>query len=239
MDGDRRLLISCLDLTALGEHETTDSIQALCQRAMRPVEADASMHVAAVCVLPRFVRQAKGLLADSGVRVAAATGGFPVPEAPLQQRAEEIRAAVDAGADEVDVPLNRFLVDEPDALTGELRTTREAAGTATWKAILETGAVKADEILVLGGAAIDAGAEFLKTSTGKGVGGATPAAVETIARLTATDPRAVGIKVSGGVRGAAQASNYLQLVRDVRGRAWPAPETFRIGASLLLGALVA
>jgi deoxyribose-phosphate aldolase len=184
MDDDRRLLISCLDLTALGAHESDVSLEALCVRATRPLDDDPSVHVAAVCVRPRFVR-ARDLLAGSNVRVAVATGGFPLPEAPLPERIEEIREAVDAGAEEVDVPVNRFLVDEPDALVGELRATREAAGTATWKAILETGVLRSDEIFVLGQAAVDAGADFLKTATGTAGQGATPAAVEAIARLTA------------------------------------------------------
>jgi deoxyribose-phosphate aldolase len=182
--------------------------------------------------------RARDLLAGSNVRVAVATGGFPLPEAPLPERIEEIREAVDAGAEEVDVPVNRFLVDEPDALVGELRATREAAGTATWKAILETGVLRSDEIFVLGQAAVDAGADFLKTATGTAGQGATPAAVEAIARLTAAAGGRVGIKVSGGIRGAGQASNYLELVRDIRGRSWPTPETFRVGASALLDALL-
>jgi deoxyribose-phosphate aldolase len=237
MDDDRRLLISCLDLTALGAHESDVSLEALCARATRPLDDDPSVHVAAVCVRPRFVR-ARDLLAGSNVRVAVATGGFPLPEAPLPERIEEIREAVDAGAEEVDVPVNRFLVDEPDALVGELRATREAAGTATWKAILETGVLRSDEIFVLGQAAVDAGADFLKTATGTAGQGATPAAVEAIARLTAAAGGRVGIKVSGGIRGAGQASNYLELVRDIRGRSWPTPETFRVGASALLDALL-
>jgi deoxyribose-phosphate aldolase len=240
MRADHQLLIACLDLTGLGEDETEGTVEALCARAVRPVDREPALHVAAVCVWPRFVPLARGLLRDTPVRVASATGGFPLPEAPLADRLDEIRAAVDAGADEVDVPVARYLLDEPDALGGELRATREAAGTATWKAILETGALQREGIVVLAEAALDAGADFLKTSTGKGgVQGATPAAVEAIARLVASTAAATGIKVSGGVRGAGQAANYLELVRDVLGRRWPTPATFRIGASALLDALVA
>ena len=239
MDPDRRLLVACLDLTALGDDETESSLRALCAQAARPLENDRELHVAAVCVWPRAVPIVRELLVGSRVRVAAATGGFPGPDAPIADRAREIRGAVDAGADEVDVPVNRFLVDEPDALAGELRVTREAAGTATWKAILETGALQPDEISIIGRAAIDEGADFLKTSTGKGPPGATPAAVETIARLAEATGRPVGIKVSGGVRGAGQAHSYLTLVQDVLGHAWPTPSTFRIGASTLLETLLA
>jgi deoxyribose-phosphate aldolase len=239
MDDDRRVLIACLDLTALGDDVDDAAVEALCARAVRPLESDPALHAAAVCVSTPFVSLARRLLADTPVRVAAATGGFPVPEASLGERLDEIRVAVDAGAHEVDVPLNRFLVDEPDALVGELEATRDAAGGATWKAILETGALQPEEILVLARAATDAGADFLKTSTGFVQSGATPATVEALARFAAASPRAVGIKVSGGVRGAGQAANYLDQVRAVLGPEWPRRSTFRIGASALLDALVA
>jgi deoxyribose-phosphate aldolase len=239
MGADRRVLIACLDLTALGDDVDDDAVEALCARAARPLEGDPALHVAAVCLPTPFVSLARRLLADTPVLVAAATGGFPVPEAPLGERLDEIRVAVEAGAHEVDVPLNRFLIDEPDALVGELDATRDAAGGATWKAILETGALQPEEIIVLGRAATAAGADFLKTSTGSVQPGATPAAVDALARFAAASPRAVGIKVSGGVRGAGQAANYLDLVRAVLGAEWPVPSTFRIGASALLDALVA
>ncbi len=236
MDADRQLLIACLDLTALGDDETQRSIEVLCERARHPAD---DLTVAAVCIWPRFVAFARDRLTGTPVRVAAVAGGFPVPDEPLPQRVEQIREAVDAGADEVDVPLNRFLLDEPDALVGELRATREAAGPATWKAILETGALEPDQIVVVAQAAIDAGADFLKTSTGKVAAGATPGAAQLLAERIAAAGRPVGLKVSGGVRGAGQATNYLDLVRTVLGRDWPTPATFRIGASALLDALLA
>ena len=238
MDSDRRLLVACLDLTALGDDEDERSIEALCERAIHPVGGDDALTVAAVCVWPRFLPLTRDRLGEGPVRLAVATGGFPLPDEPLPQRIEQIRTAVDAGADEVDVPLNRFLLDELDALVGELQATREAAGSATWKAIVETGALEPDQILVVAQAAIDAGADFLKTSTGKGSPGATPDAVRVLADLIAGAGRPVGIKVSGGIRAAGQASDYLDLVRATLGRDWPSPRTFRIGASALLDALV-
>jgi deoxyribose-phosphate aldolase len=239
MDADRRLLIACLDLTALGEDETDASIEALCERAQRPSPGDPGLTVAAVCIWPRLVPLARDRLGGSPVRIACATGGFPVPDEPLRQRMDKIRAAVDAGATEVDVPLNRFLLGEPDALVGELRATREAAGSATWKAIVETGALEPDEIRSAGRSAIGEGVDFLKTSTGKGPPGATPAAAETLAELVAEAGHPVGLKLSGGIRGAGQAVTYLGLVRAVLGDEWPTLATFRIGASALLDALVA
>jgi deoxyribose-phosphate aldolase len=239
VDSDRRLLVACLDLTALDDGEDERSIEALCDRAIHPIVGDEELTVAAVCTWPRFVPLAHDLLGATSIHVAVATGGFPVPAGSLPQRTEEIRRAVDAGADEVDVPVNRLLLDEPDALLGELRATREAAGSATWKAIVESGALEPDQILVVGQTAIDAGADFLKTSTGKGPPGATPGAVQVLADLAAGAERPVGIKVSGGLRGAGQASAYLDLVRATVGPDWPSPRTFRIGASALLDRLVA
>jgi deoxyribose-phosphate aldolase len=239
VDADRRLLISCLDLTALGDEETEDPIAALCERAERPLAGDERLTVAAVCIWPRFLPLARDRLRDSPVSIVCATGGFPVPDEPLEQRVDQIRAVIDAGATEVDVPLNRFLLDEPDALRGELTTTREAAGDVTWKAILETGALSPEEILIAGRAAIDAGADFLKTSTGKGPPGVTPEAAQLMAGLIAETGRPVGLKLSGGIRGAGQASDYLELVRATLGRDWPSSATFRVGASALLDALVA
>jgi deoxyribose-phosphate aldolase len=239
MGSDRRLLIGCLDRTALAEVGDADSISALCDRAEHPVPSDVELTVAAVCIRPRFASLARDRLRDTPVAVACATGGFPTPDAPLSERLEQIGAAIDAGADEVDVPLNRFLLDEPDALRGELDAMRAAAGSCTWKAIIETGALEPEEIARAARAAIDAGADFLKTSTGMGPPGATPAAAQTLAELIATAGRPVGLKISGGIRGAGQATGYLDLVRSVLGPAWPAPATFRIGASALLDALLA
>jgi deoxyribose-phosphate aldolase len=238
MEEDRRLLIACLDLTSLGD-DGDEAIAALCDRAALPVPGEPDLRVAAVCIWPRFASFAHERLDGAGVAVACATGGFPLPEGPLQRRLDEIRAAVDAGATEVDVPINRFLLDEPDALHGELDATREAAGRTIWKAILETGALEPRAISQVGAAAIDAGADFLKSSTGMGPPGATPEAAQALAELIAEADRPVGLKLSGGIRGAGQAANYLRLIRAVLGPGWPNPATFRIGASALLESLLA
>ena len=237
MDADRELLIRCLDLTSLGDEDDVPTVDALCARAEEPVVGRADLAVAAVCVWPRFVPRARERLADTAVRVACATGGFPVPDEPLDRRLDLIRASVDAGAHEVDVVLNRLLLDEPAALAAELDATRAAAGPATWKAILETGALTPDGIRQAADAAIAAGADFLKTSTGKGPPGASPEAVVILNEGIAAAGRPVGLKVSGGVRTVEQATSFLEIVRETLGPAWPAPTTFRIGASALLNAL--
>jgi deoxyribose-phosphate aldolase len=162
-----------------------------------------------------------------------------MPDAPLARRLDQIRASVDAGADEVDVVVNRRLLDAPGALAAELDATRAAAGHATWKAILETGALTPEGMRNLADASIASGADFLKTSTGKGPPGASPAAVAIVAERLAAAGRPVGLKVSGGVRDVRDATDYLAMVRVTLGTAWPTPATFRIGASTLLEALVA
>ena len=238
MDPDRALLIACLDLTSLGDADDQATIEALCTRALRPVPSGPGLSVAAVCVWPRFVPVVRAALGGSSVRVAAATGGFPEPVTPLGDRLGEIEAALAAGADEVDVVVRRELLGEPSALAAELAATRRAAAGATWKAILETGALATAEMVTLARLAIDAGADFLKTSTGKGLPGATTSAVETLARESADSGRPVGIKVRGGVRTLTDASAYLEIVRRCLGDDWPEPARFRIGASALLDALV-
>jgi len=237
VDADRELLIRCLDLTSLGDDDDVSTVDALCARAAEPVAGRADLAVAAVCVWPRFVPQARELLAGTEVRVACATGGFPLPDEPLDRRLDEIRASEDAGAHEVDVVLNRRLLREPTALAAELEATRSAAGSATWKAILETGALTPDGIRHAADAAIVAGADFLKTSTGKGPPGASPDAVAILNERIAVADRPVGVKVSGGVRTVEQAATFLALVRATLGSARPTPATFRIGASTLLDAL--
>lgn len=239
MEPDRELLIACLDLTSLGDDEDGASIERLCDRAAHPVEGRPELHVAAVCTWPRWVPTARAALVPYPVRVACATGGFPVPEAPLGARLAAIEEVVDAGADEVDVPINRFLIDEPEALRAELTSTRAAAGRATWKAIVETGALEPPEIRALAAAAIAAGADFVKSSTGKALPGVTPEAAAVLAAAVRDANRPVGLKLSGGLRGVAQATNHLQQVRAILGPDWPDPSRFRVGASGLLDALVA
>ena len=217
MDADRELLIRCLDLTSLGDDDDVARVDALCGRAAEPVAGRMDLAVAAVCVWPRFVGRARERLAGTSVRVACATGGFPVPDEPLDRRLDQIRASVDAGAQEVDTVLNRWLLDEPAALAAELEATRSAAGAATWKAILETGALTSGGIGQAADAAIDAGADFLKTSTGKGPPGATPAAVSILVERIAAADRPVGLKVSGGVRTPEQATAFLSLARGTLG----------------------
>ena len=240
---DRALLVACLDLTSLGDDEDDAAIDALCARGpLRPVPDDAGASRWRPSASGRGgCRAARGRSgADAGRASPARPAGSPVPDAPLARPAREIEEALDAGADEVDVPINRFLIDDPDALRGELDATRAAAGDATWKAILETGraAARRDP---LPRRRRDRGRSRLpQVLHRQGGPGATPEAAAILADRGPDAGRPVGLKLSGGIRGVGQATNYLALVRGLaRPAAGRRPTTFRIGASALLDALVA
>jgi deoxyribose-phosphate aldolase len=235
-------VIRCIDLTSLEGRETATDIEALCAKAIHPDPDDPSVpSVAAVCIESRFVPVAAEHLRGSRVRVAAVAGGFPSGDGPLTDRLQEIDAAVAAGADEVDVVLNRhlFLSGRHDETARELQSMREAAGPTVLKVILETGELGSDErIRQASMLAMVAGADFIKTSTGKVAVNATiPAArcmAEAVRDFMSERGRVVGIKVAGGIRRASQALEYQSVVRDTLGSEWLVPERFRIGASSLL-----
>lgn len=241
------LSVRCMDLTSLEDSDTPEKIGALAARAVRPDPELASVpSAAAVCVYPRLVPAAREVVAGSGVRVAAATGGFPLGRASTEERVEEIAGALALGADEIDTVIDHEAVraGRDEEARAQIAAAREACGAATMKVILETGALEdAATIRRAAMLAMDAGADFLKTSTGKAGEGATLAAAECM-MAAARDfhretGRAVGIKVAGGIRSAEQAIGYLMLLEEVLGEEWVTPERFRIGASSLLDDLLA
>ncbi len=242
-----RLIVACTDLTTLSGDDTPGRVRALCAQALRPDPTDATIGpVAAVCVYPSLVGLAAELLASSPVAVASAAGAFPSGLSPLAVRVADIRAAVRAGATEIDTVLNRsaFLSGRADEAADELRALREAAGDAQLKTILEVAELgSADAIADAAMLAIDAGADMIKTSTGKSHAGATPEAVLTMAEVigdhAARTDRAVGIKVAGGLSTAAEAERYVFVVRSVLGDDWLVPDRLRFGASGLLNSVCA
>ncbi len=190
-------------------------------------------------MLPPLVIPAREVVAGSPVVVACATGDFPAGAAPLTSREAEIRAAVAAGAQEIDAPIDRANLSDAAAVVDEVRALREAAGQARLKVILETGEL--DDLDLVHRAAVlaaGAGADMIKTSTGKTRKGATLEAAAVMARSLAevrrVTGRAVGLKVAGGIRSAADACRYLEVVERVLGDTWLVPARFRIGASSLL-----
>ncbi|MEN9506602.1 MAG: deoxyribose-phosphate aldolase [Actinomycetota bacterium] len=232
---DARRVLALVDLTDLGEAPTAEAITQLCRRA-----TGSHGSTAAVCVWPRFVAQAKALLASSGVRVATVVN-FPDGGSDADLVVAETRAALAAGADEIDLvmPYRAFLAGHDDVVVTVLDRVRACVvGPARLKVILETGAhPDRDSIARATVLAIDHGADFVKTSTGKTSVSATPDAVRTMLEVIRGSGRAVGIKPSGGIRTLDDARAYLAIADDVMGASWATPETFRFGASGLLDAL--
>ncbi|HEX6131018.1 MAG TPA: deoxyribose-phosphate aldolase [Actinomycetota bacterium] len=236
------LAIRCIDLTTLEGVDTVGKVVALCTKAVRPNPLDASVPpVAAVCLYPELIPTAVEQLRGTPVRVASVAGAFPAGLGPLDVRLREIRDVVEMGADEVDIVLNRslFLGGRYAEAFEELLAAREAAGEAHLKVILEVGELGSyDRIRQASMLAMAAGADFIKTSTGKiGVSATLPNALcmlEAARDFHRDTGRAVGVKVAGGVRASKQAVQHLVLVHETLGPDWLTPERFRIGASSLL-----
>ena len=243
---DLRLAVRCMDLTTLEGDDTPGRIRALCAQARRPDPADPTVGpVAAVCVYPALVAIAREVTAG-GLAVASVAGAFPSRLSSLEVRLADIRHAVESGADEVDIVLNRsaFLSGDLSTAADELRASREAAEPVLLKVILGVGELgTADQIRLAAQMAIDCGADFIKTSTGKAKTNATPDAVLALAQAVADHHAstgvAVGLKIAGGVRTADDALGYMALVRSILGDSWLNPERFRFGASSLLNEVLA
>lgn len=241
-----RRIVRCIDLTTLEGDDTRGRIRALCATARRPDPSDRTVGpVAAVCVYPSLVGLVRELLVGSGVQTASVAGAFPSAQSFPGVRLHDIGSAVHAGAQEVDIVLNRsaFLDGRLDVVTHELTAARAEAADAHLKVILEVGELRtAANIGRATELAIEAGADTIKTSTGKIAIGATPEAVFVIATCLAEHWRAtgrrVGIKISGGVRTTDAALGFVALVRSILGEGWLDPSLFRFGASGLLGVVV-
>lgn len=226
-----------VDLTDLSDEATEAGARDLCARAVT-----AKGRVAAVCLWPRFVGVAKAALAGTGVKIATVVNFPHGGEDTRAVEAETARAIAD-GADEIDLvmPYRAFLAGRPGfAETQILRVKRICEGRAVLKVILETGEI-GDPALVRAAAdlAVGAGADFLKTSTGKVAINATLEAAKLLLEATKAAPRPVGVKVAGGIRTVADAASYLALADEIMGAGWVSPATFRFGASGLLDALLA
>lgn len=241
--------VRCIDLTTLSGDDTADRVARLCAKARQPVDAGqlaelgvTGLTTGAVCVYPTMVAAAQKALEGSAIPVASVATGFPAGLMPLDLRLAEIRYALDQGADEIDIVIARGLAlrGEWSALYDELCAMREACGGALMKAILATGELKTlTNVARASHVAMQAGADFIKTSTGKEPVNATLPVSLTMLR-TIRDYRdatgfAVGFKPAGGLRTAKDALNWQVLMTEELGRDWLDPSLFRIGASSLLG----
>ena len=238
--------IRMIDLTTLEGADTPGKVRAMCAKALRPDPGDPAVPpVAAVCVYPDLVATARTALAGSKVAIASVATAFPSGRASLAVKLADVRDAVQSGADEVDMVIDRgaFLAGHYGQVYEEVRAVREACGTAHLKVILETGELATlDNVARASWLAMLAGADFIKTSTGKISPAATPAValvmLAAVRDYAGATGRRVGVKVAGGIRTAKDAVRYLVLVRETAGPEWLTPALFRIGASSLLNDLL-
>jgi len=235
-----RTIFSCIDLTSLEATDNEERITNLCSQALDFSNAGKQLGVAAVCVYMPFVSLCRKLLKDSDIQVATVSCSFPSGQLPLHLKIAETAWAVAQGADEIDMVISRglMLAGNHDAIFEEVKAIKQACGKAHLKVILESGELaepgiirKASEL------ALNAGADFLKTSTGKVQPAATPEAavvmLETIKEYFDKTGRMVGFKPAGGIAEPEAALLYYKLVKGILGEAWLNPRLFRIGASRL------
>ena len=236
------LAIRCIDLTTLEGADTPEKVASLCQKARRPEPTDPAVPpVAAVCVYPEMVDAALAGVAGSPVRVASVAGAFPSGLSALDSRTVDIADAAGRGAHEIDIVLNRsaFLAGDEQRAHDEIAASRAACGGAHLKVILEAGELGSyDRIRRASMLAMAAGADFVKTSTGKIPRASSLPIVlcmaEAVRDYADQVGTPVGIKAAGGIRTAKQAWQYLVVVGETLGEAWLTPDRFRIGASGLL-----
>jgi deoxyribose-phosphate aldolase len=233
------LVIACMDLTTLEGKDTRSKVRGLCARGISP--APGAPSVAAICVYPSRVADAVDALRGSSVQVASVATAFPSGLSPLDIKLRETSEALEAGAGEIDMVIDRsaFLSGRYDLVAREIEAIRDACRGATLKVILEVGELgsyaairRACDI------ALAAGADFLKTSTGKlGASSTPPIALlmcEAIREHARRTGRCAGLKLAGGIRSSKAALGYVSIVHETLGNAWLRPERFRIGASSLL-----
>jgi deoxyribose-phosphate aldolase len=242
--------ITCIDLTTLAGDDTPGTVRRLCAKARRPVRQDVlealgaaglPITVAAVCVYHNLAPTAVAALAGSGIPVAAVSTGFPAGQTPLRLKIEEIRESVAAGAQEIDIVISRahVLTGDWHALYDEVAAFREACGPAHMKTILATGELAMlRQVYQASLVCMQAGADFIKTSTGKEtvnavlpVGLVMTRAIREYYELTG---HRVGFKPAGGIRTAKESLEWLILMKEELGDPWLRPELFRLGASSLL-----
>ena len=243
--------IACIDLTTLSGDDTPGRVARICAKARQPVRpdllaalglADYGLKVGAVCVYHQMIAPARAALEGSDIPVAAVSTGFPAGQAPMETRLREIELSVAAGAGEIDIVISRahVLTGNWQALYDEVKAFREACGAAHMKTIIATGELatlrnvaRASRVCMM------AGADFIKTSTGKEPTNATlPVSLVMVRAIRDYYERTgtrIGFKPAGGISQAKQVLAYLALMKDELGRAWLEPDLFRFGASSLLG----
>lgn len=241
-----KFCFSAIDLTTLSPCDSEESVTAFARRAAEfALDYPEIPNVASICVYPPFV-ETVGLEIDATpLRITSVAGGFPSSQTFLEVKMLEVAMAVENGADEVDIVLNvgKMLSGSLDEAANEVEVLREESEDATLKVILETGALRTPELIRQASLlAMQAGADFIKTSTGKFDVAATPEAAvvmcHAIKDYYAKSGRQVGFKAAGGIRTAEEAALYYTIVKEILGEEWLTPELFRIGASSLANNLL-
>lgn len=235
------LSLRMIDLTTLEGKDSPGKVKQLCYKASHLHDAYPGLpNVAAICVYPTMVPIAKKALEGTGIHVASVATAFPSGMADLQSKLDEVSSVVDAGADEVDMVISRgkFLRGEYAYVSDEIAQVKEACGDAHLKVILETGElVTLDNVRLASDIAMEAGADFIKTSTGKMSPAATPPVVltmlEAIRDYQTKTGKKIGMKPAGGIGTAKQAVQYLVMIKETLGQDWLSPDLFRFGASSL------
>ena len=236
-----KMVLSMMDLTTLEGKDSPGKVRQLCQKALRLHHNFPDLpHVAAVCVYPTMVPVAKNILHGSGIRIASVATYFPSGMAPLRTKLEEVSAVIDEGADEIDMVISRghFLRGEYGYVHDEISAVKEACGSTHLKVILETGELLTlDNVRIASEIAMKAGADFIKTSTGKVKPAATPWVVLTMLEAIRDHYYQTGIKIgmkpAGGISTAKLSIQYLIMLRETLGADWMTPDLYRFGASSL------
>jgi deoxyribose-phosphate aldolase len=238
-----KMAVSMMDLTTLEGADSNGKVSYLCRKARQPMaERYDCPPCAAICVYPNQVAHAVTELEGSSIPVASVATGFPSGQYPLDIRLEDVKDAVNSGAAEIDMVISRgaFLEGDYARVSDEIAAVKQACGDAHLKVIFETGELQTyDNARFVSQLAIEAGADFIKTSTGK----VSPAAtlpvtlilVETVRDHFLATGKKVGVKPAGGIRTAKEALQYLVMVKETIGDDWLTPDLFRFGASSLLG----
>jgi len=235
------LALSMIDLTTLEGKDSEGKVKQLCYKASHLHYKHPGLpYVAAICVYPTMVPIAKKELAGTGINVASVATAFPSGMADINAKLDEVKSVVDAGADEVDMVISRgrFLNGDYDYVSDEISQVKDACGKAHLKVILETGElVTLDNVQLASDIAMEAGADFIKTSTGKVSPAATPPVVltmlEAIRDFQIKTGKKIGMKPAGGISTAKQAIQYLVMIKETLGDDWLSPNLFRFGASSL------
>lgn len=238
-----KLAVAMMDLTTLEGQDTPGKIRYLVQKALQPMHPRYDCPpCAAICVYPNMVSEVRQLLGDSQVNLASVATAFPSGQFPLDKKLEDVRFAVGEGANEIDMVISRgeFLAGNHALTFDEIAAVKEACGEAHLKVIFETGELKTyDNVRLASEIAMQAGADFIKTSTGK----VSPAATLPVTLVMCEAVRdhffktgkKIGIKPAGGIRTAKEALQYLVMLKETLGDDWLTPDLFRFGASSLLG----